>query len=42
MIENDGDIEKAAHYFFENYTEIWKSWLPEDITVKVEKALGEV
>lgn len=42
MIEHDGDTEKAALYFLEKYADIWKTWLPEDIAVKVEKALGEV
>ncbi len=42
MIENNGDTEKAARYFLENYTAVWKAWLPEDIAVKVEKALSEV
>jgi glycine betaine/proline transport system substrate-binding protein len=41
MNDNDGDIEKAAIYFLEKYPDVWKSWLPQDIADKVEKALTE-
>lgn len=42
MSDNDGDSELAAFYFLEKYSDLWKSWVPEDVAVKVEQALLEV
>lgn len=34
--------EAAAVWFLNENTELWKSWVPEDVAVKVEQALSEV
>lgn len=39
MDENQADGEYAAEYFFENYQDLWKSWLTADQIAKVEAAL---
>ncbi len=31
--------DEAAAYFFKNYPDVWKSWVPADIAAKVESAL---
>lgn len=41
MHDNGGDPQKAAMYFLEKYPDVWKSWLPQDVADKVEKALKE-
>jgi glycine betaine/proline transport system substrate-binding protein len=41
MEENDAEAEDAALWFFQNYQERWRSWLPEDVTAKVEQALAD-
>lgn len=41
MEQEDAEAEDAALWFFENYTERWRSWLPEDVAAKVEKALND-
>ncbi|NLW63627.1 MAG: ABC transporter substrate-binding protein [Syntrophomonadaceae bacterium] len=42
MSENDADEEEAAIYFLKKYPDTWKSWIPEDVALKVENALKEV
>ena len=42
MSDNDGDANVAAIYFLKKYPEVWKSWIPEDVATKVDKALEEV
>ncbi len=42
MMDNDGDVEKAAIYFLRTYPEVWKSWVPEDVANKVEAVLEGV
>jgi len=39
MEENDVEADKAAIWFFENYQDDWRSWLPDDVAQKVEEAL---
>lgn len=39
MEENQADAEEAMFHFFEQYPEVWKSWLSEPVAQKVEKAL---
>jgi glycine betaine/proline transport system substrate-binding protein len=39
MAENQADGEYAAEYFFENYQDLWKSWLTPEQIAKVEAAL---
>lgn len=39
MEENQADAEEAMYYFFENYSQTWKQWLPEPVADRVEKAL---
>lgn len=41
MNENDAEVDEAAMWFFENYEDQWKSWIPEDIVANVEAALAE-
>ncbi|MBD3307679.1 hypothetical protein GF339_14685, partial [candidate division KSB3 bacterium] len=41
MEQNSVEAEEAALWFFENYPDRWRSWMPEDITAKVEQALVE-
>ena len=33
--------EEAARWFFDNYTDSWKSWVTEDAAAKIEAALSE-
>ncbi len=42
MSENNTGEEEAAIYFLKKYPDTWKSWLPEDVAQKVDKALEEV
>ena len=42
MSRNKTNEEAAAIYFLKKYPDTWKSWLPEEVAVKVEKALEEV
>ncbi|HHV15793.1 MAG TPA: ABC transporter substrate-binding protein [Gelria sp.] len=42
MNETSGKADEAAIYFLKKYPDVWKSWIPEDVATKVEKALGEV
>lgn len=37
----DKDSEEGAMWFFENYEEKWRDWLPEDVEEKVAEALRE-
>lgn len=39
MEDNQADAEEAMQYFFEEYPQIWKTWLPEDVANKVSKAM---
>lgn len=39
MQENNAGAAEAARWFLENYRDLWKSWLPEDVARKVEAAL---
>lgn len=40
MQENDAGTEEAARWFFEEYEELWTSWLPNEIVEKVKSALN--
>jgi glycine betaine/proline transport system substrate-binding protein len=42
MSDNDGKADAAAIYFLKKYPDVWKSWIPEDVAAKVDKALEEV
>lgn len=42
MNDNKAEVEDAAIYFLKTYPDEWKSWLPEDVSAKVDKALKEV
>lgn len=42
MMDNNGDVDKAAIYFLKTYPDTWKSWVPEDIANNVEAALEGV
>lgn len=42
MNDNNGNAEAAAIYFFKQYPEVWKSWIPQDVVKKVDEALKEV
>lgn len=37
--DNQGTNEDAAIHFFENYQDMWKTWVSEDVAAKVEAAL---
>ncbi|MBB3655502.1 glycine betaine/proline transport system substrate-binding protein [Rhizobium sp. BK650] len=37
--ENGEDNENAAHYFLENYEELWSHWVPADVAEKVKASL---
>ncbi|MFZ5817213.1 MAG: glycine betaine ABC transporter substrate-binding protein [Bacillota bacterium] len=39
MEQEKAEAEDAARYFFQNYPQVWKSWLPADVAQKVEAAL---
>lgn len=39
MEANKVEADKAAIYFFENYQDRWRTWLPADVLTKVEAAL---
>ncbi len=39
MQDNDVDTKAAAMWFFEEYEELWTSWVPADIVEKVKAAL---
>lgn len=39
MQDNNVGPAEAAKWFFENYQDMWKSWVPEDVAQKVEAAL---
>ena len=41
MEQNDAEPEEAALWFFQTFPDRWRSWLPEDVTAKVEKALAD-
>lgn len=41
MDENNVDADQAAIWFFENYQDLWREWLPDDVKDKVERALKE-
>ena len=40
MTENEAEVEDAALWYFENYEDQWRSWLPEDVAEKVATALA--
>jgi len=42
MNDHDDDIEAAAIWFLEEYPDVWKNWVPEDVAANVEQALNEV
>jgi len=42
MHKHDVDFEAAAIYFLEQDSDTWKTWIPEDVAVKVEQALKEM
>jgi len=39
MQDNDLDIDKTVNWFFNEYEELWTSWVPEDIEIKIREAL---
>ncbi|MGB0662676.1 MAG: ABC transporter substrate-binding protein [Pontibacterium sp.] len=39
MEENQADGEIAMEHFFTSYPALWKTWLPADVTAKVQSAL---
>ncbi|NLS12617.1 ABC transporter substrate-binding protein [Vibrio sp. SM6] len=39
MEENQADAEEAMYYFFEQYPELWRSWIPKRAAIKVTNAL---
>ncbi|HZJ99741.1 MAG TPA: ABC transporter substrate-binding protein [Tissierellaceae bacterium] len=41
MQDTDADTQEAAMWFFEEYEELWKSWIPSDIAEKVSTALNK-
>ncbi|MFP4200124.1 MAG: ABC transporter substrate-binding protein [Clostridia bacterium] len=41
METEDASAEEAAIWYFENFEEIWREWLPEDVEQKIEEALKE-
>ena len=39
-IETEGkDVEEAATYFLKTHPEVWKSWVPDNVAERVQKAL---
>lgn len=40
MTENETEVEDAAMWYFENYEDQWRSWLPEDVAENVASALA--
>ncbi len=41
MQDTDAETDAAALWFFEEYEELWKSWIPADIAEKVSTALNK-
>lgn len=41
MQETDADTEEAAMWFFEEYEDLWKGWVPADVAEKVSTALNK-
>lgn len=41
MEQEKASADKAAIYYFENFQDEWKGWLPPDVAQKVEKALKD-
>lgn len=41
MESEDASAKEAAMYYFENYPDRWREWLPDDVEQKVEAALAE-
>ncbi len=41
MQDTDASTEEAALWFFEEYEDLWKSWIPADIAEKVSTALNK-
>jgi glycine betaine/proline transport system substrate-binding protein len=39
MEDNQADGEDTMYYFLENYPQVWKQWLPQDIAQKVADAI---
>jgi len=42
MQDHGSDVDAAAFWFLEQYPDVWKTWVPEDIAANVEAALEEV
>lgn len=42
MNDHDGDVDGAAIYFLKQYPDVWKAWVPSEVTEKVDAALKEV
>lgn len=40
MTENEAEVEEAALWYFQNYEDQWRSWLPEDVAEKVAAAVA--
>jgi glycine betaine/proline transport system substrate-binding protein len=39
MSENETSAEEAALWFFANYQDVWRDWVPDDVEAKVDAAL---
>ena len=39
MQDNDLDIDKTVNWFFNEYEELWTSWVPKDVEEKIREAL---
>ncbi len=40
MTQNEASPEEAALWYFENYEDQWRQWIPEDIAEKVSAAVA--
>ena len=41
MQDNDVDTKAAAMWFFEEYEDLWTSWVPAEVAEKVKTALNK-
>ena len=39
MMETDADYEAAAVYFLQEYNDVWRQWVPDDIAENIQAAL---
>lgn len=42
MEENEAEADQAALWFFANYPDLWRGWLPDEVAQKVDQALAGV